>query len=54
MKQLGLHVAAYIPYDSSVVEADMRGAALIDYDENSPAIKEITNLKNYLLDMKEN
>ena len=51
MRQLGLNVAAYVPYDPSVVEADMRGVSLIDYDENSIAIKEIINLKKYLLEM---
>ena len=51
MRQFGLYIAAYIPYDSSVVEADMRGVSLIDYDENSIAIKEIKNLEKYLIDM---
>jgi CO dehydrogenase nickel-insertion accessory protein CooC1 len=51
MRQLGLNIAAYVPYDPSVVEADMRGVSLIDYNENSIAIKEIINLKKYLLEM---
>ncbi len=51
MRQLGLNVAAYVPYDTSVVEADMGGISLLDYDENSIAIKEIVNLKKHLLEM---
>jgi CO dehydrogenase maturation factor len=54
MKQFGLYVAAYIPYDSSVVEADMRGVSLIDYDVNSIAMKEIKNLEKYLIEMSKN
>jgi len=51
MRQLCLFIAAYIPYDPSVVEADMRGISLIDYDENSLALKEIKNLEKYLIEM---
>jgi CO dehydrogenase nickel-insertion accessory protein CooC1 len=51
MSELGLNVVAYIPYDLSVVEADMKGVSLLDYDENSLAIKETINLKKYLIEM---
>ncbi len=54
MIQFGLYVAAHIPYDSSVVEADMKGVSLIDYDVNSLAIKEIKNLEKYLIEMNKN
>jgi CO dehydrogenase maturation factor len=37
-----------IPFDESVIEADMLGKAPLDYNENSQAIKAINNLKKFL------
>ncbi|MDX1702178.1 MAG: hypothetical protein R3250_16245, partial [Melioribacteraceae bacterium] len=48
MKELGVDVIAYIPYDEEIAEADMLGIAPIDHNESSPAIKAITKLKENL------
>lgn len=44
-----LEVLGYIPFDISVVKADMLGIALIDYNPSSSAVKSIIQLKNKLL-----
>lgn len=48
MRDLGITVAAYIPYDHAVSEADMRGVSPLDYDASSPAIKAVAGLKEGL------
>ena len=48
MGDLGIPVVTYVPLDPFVGEADMFGKALIDYKPESPAIKAITQLKDYL------
>jgi len=48
MKELGITVAAYIPYDQAVSEADMRGVSPLDYSASSPAIKAVAELKEEL------
>lgn len=50
MRELGVPVASYIPYDNSVAEADMKGVPAIDYQEDSPAIQAIKSLKAYVVD----
>lgn len=41
-------IAAHIPYDPAVVEADLQGRSPLDMDERSPAIAAISNLKEFL------
>jgi len=48
MGELGVLIAAYIPYDEAVAEADMLGEAPIDHNPNSAAIMALAELKNYL------
>jgi CO dehydrogenase maturation factor len=48
MKELDIPIAAYIPFDDAVAEADMKGISLLDYDEKSPAAEAIRGLKEYL------
>jgi len=48
MGELGVPIAAYIPYDEAVAEADMLGEAPIDHNPNSAAIMALAELKNYL------
>jgi CO dehydrogenase maturation factor len=48
MRELGVEVAAYIPYDEEVVEADMLGIAPIDHDDSSPAVVALHKLKEIL------
>jgi CO dehydrogenase maturation factor len=48
MRELGVEVVAYIPYDEEVVEADMLGIAPIDHDDGSPAVKALYKLKESL------
>jgi len=48
MRELGVEVAAYIPYDEQVVEADMLGIAPIDHDDSSPAVIALHKLKEIL------
>ena len=48
MKELGITVAAYIPYDPTISEADMRGVSPLDYGTSSPAIKAVVELKEDL------
>jgi CO dehydrogenase maturation factor len=48
MGELGVPIAAYIPYDEAVAEADMLGEAPIDHNPNSAAIMALAELKNHL------
>jgi CO dehydrogenase maturation factor len=48
MGELGVPIAAYIPRDEAVAEADMLGEAPIDHNPNSAAIIALAELKNYL------
>jgi len=48
MGDLGVPIAAYIPRDEAVAEADMLGEAPIDHNPNSAAIMALAELKNYL------
>lgn len=48
LKELGISIVAYIPYDDSVAEADMLGKAPIDHDPESPAIKAVAGLVGFL------
>ncbi|UCH57241.1 MAG: AAA family ATPase [Candidatus Bathyarchaeota archaeon] len=46
--ELCVPVAAYIPYDEAVAEADMLGAAPIDHDPDSPGVEALARLKEFL------
>ena len=48
LKELGISIVAYIPYDDSVAEADMLGKAPIDHDPESPAVKAVAGLVGFL------
>ena len=48
MREVGVPVAAHIPYDPAVAEADMLGEAPLDHDEDSPAVAAVLNLKEFL------
>lgn len=48
MAKLGIPLAAYVPYDESVAEADMLGMAPIDHDDNSPALRALAGLRDFL------
>ncbi|MBQ03797.1 cobalamin biosynthesis protein CobN [Candidatus Bathyarchaeota archaeon] len=48
MRAIGVEIAAYVPYDEAVVEADMEGIAPIDRDDSSPAISALFKLKECL------
>ena len=48
MGNLGVPIAAYIPYDEAVAEADMLGEAPIDHDPESAAITAVDQLKDVL------
>ena len=46
--ELGIPIAAFIPYDEAVAEADMLGVAPVDHDAGSPAIRAVAGLVGYL------
>lgn len=48
MVKLGLSLVTIIPFDTAVAEAGMKGIPLLDYNEKSPAVEEITKIKYYL------
>ncbi len=48
MKELEVPVAAYLPYDPDVAEADMLGESPLDRDESSPAVRALIELKEFL------
>lgn len=50
-RQHGLEVAARVPFDSSIVEADRAGLAIIDHNPNTPAVAEIRRLARWLEEM---
>lgn len=43
-----LHIAARIPFDEAVTDADRAGAAIIDYAPDAPAVTEIHRLARWL------
>jgi len=49
MSELEIQVAATIPYDQAVAEADLLGVAPLDYDAKSSAIESVIELKEYLI-----
>lgn len=49
MKELGVPIVAYIPYDESVADADQEGIPTIDYAPDSSALKAINQLKEDLV-----
>ena len=44
-----LELAAVIPYDEAIVQAELRGVAPIDQDLHSPAVETIRNLAAVLI-----
>lgn len=48
LKERGIEVLGSIPYDEKVVEADMKGKALIDHSPSSQALEAIKKLKEGL------
>ncbi|MEM4726906.1 MAG: hypothetical protein QXD04_01445 [Candidatus Bathyarchaeia archaeon] len=48
MRELNIPVAAYIPYDQTIVDEDIKGKSPLDIDERSPAILSILKLKEFL------
>jgi CO dehydrogenase maturation factor len=46
-----MHVAAAIPYDMAVVEADERGHALIEHRPEAPSVAAIERLADRLLEL---
>ncbi|MGD2200655.1 MAG: AAA family ATPase [Candidatus Bathyarchaeota archaeon] len=48
MSELGVTLAAYIPYDDAVAEADMLGVAPIDHAPSSEAVQVLIGLKESL------
>jgi len=49
MKELALPLLEVIPYDESIIDADFKGRALLDYDEESKAVKALIRLKNRII-----
>jgi len=49
MEALGVPVVAYVPYDDTVGEADMKGIPTLDYDADAPAVRAVAELKDYLV-----
>lgn len=43
-----LHIAARIPFDDAVIDADRAGAAIIDHASDTPAAVEIRRLARWL------
>lgn len=48
MKELGVPIAANIPYDEAVAKADMLGKAPVDHEIDSPAVKAVSELMGFL------
>ena len=44
----GLELAASVPFDENVVEADRAGRAVIDYDVSSPIVRELNGVAERL------
>ena len=49
LERIGLSPCCIIPYDPAILQADMMRVAPIDHAPNSPAIKAIQTLKNFLV-----
>ncbi len=49
MADIGLPLISTIPYDESIEQADTARIAPIDYAPDSPAVKAVESLKNYLI-----
>jgi len=45
----GMEIAAVVPFDSAVVEADERGLALFEHRPDAPSVTAIRNLADRLL-----
>lgn len=50
---IGRKVFHWIPFDTSVIEADYRGVSLIDYKPGSPAITSLSALKDKILSISQ-
>jgi CO dehydrogenase maturation factor len=50
MDDMGIPVAAIIPYDEAVTDADMEGMPVLDYDPDSKAVRAVDELKRYLVE----
>lgn len=48
MRDADIPIAAFIPYDHTIVEADLKGRSPLDLDERSPAIMGVQKLKEFL------
>jgi CO dehydrogenase maturation factor len=48
LREMDLNIAAHIPFDPSVAEADMLGKAPIDQDDDSPALTALVGLKDLI------
>jgi len=48
MRDADIPIAAHIPYDQGVIEADIQGRSPLDLNEGSPAILSIIKLKEFL------
>jgi CO dehydrogenase maturation factor len=48
MMEVGVPIAAHLPLDPAVAEADMLGQAPLDHDEASPAVEALLGLKENL------
>jgi CO dehydrogenase maturation factor len=51
LEEIGFEVLGVIPFDESVIEADEKGLALIDYNVDSKALKAIKGVYGKLLDI---
>jgi len=49
MDAMGVPVVAIVPYDDAVGDADMKGIPTLDYDHDAPAVRAVTELKDYLV-----
>ena len=49
MKEQNVPVIAYIPYDTNVAEADMRGTPVLDLYEETDAIQSLMEVKDFLV-----
>jgi CO dehydrogenase maturation factor len=49
MEAMGVPVVAYVPYDDTVGEADMKGIPALDYDADAQAVRAVAELKDYLV-----
>lgn len=47
-KSIDLPIAAFIPFDEQVMNADLKGLSIIDFDENAKVIKALEKFANTL------